>query len=34
MMTNKPRHGYERKRPQLPTKTLGRPVAAVIAWRY
>ena len=26
MATNKPRHGYERKRSQLPTKTMGRPV--------
>ena len=26
MATNKPRHGYERKRSQLPTKTMGRRV--------
>jgi hypothetical protein len=26
MATNKPRHGYERKRSQLPTKTMGCPV--------
>jgi hypothetical protein len=26
MATNKPRHGYERKRSQLPAKTIGRPV--------
>jgi hypothetical protein len=26
MATDKPRHGYERKRPQPPTKIIGRPV--------
>jgi hypothetical protein len=24
MATNKPRHGFERKRSQIPTKTMGR----------